>query len=148
ARRGWIRVVGDVRIGRRLDVLVALVGKLLAGLVGGRLIGEPRDDAGDDHDGDDRDAGLDPAARRAAGALALLRLRLRFRHAPRSRDGGSVWESNPPPTCLEPDTGFEVREAHRVPRRFRRCPTRFVSAQRLYHWASEPLSRRRAGGTR
>src|SRR5262250_2536339 len=34
-------------------------------------------------------------------------------------DGGSVWESNPPPACLEPDTGFEVREAHRVPRRFR-----------------------------
>src|SRR5438128_3054675 len=33
--------------------------------------------------------------------------------------GGSVWESNPPPACLEPDTGFEVREAHRVPRRFR-----------------------------
>src|ERR687891_1984906 len=37
--------------------------------------------------------------------------------------GGSVWESNPPPTCLEPDTGFEVREAHRVPRRFRRSST-------------------------
>src|SRR5499433_239342 len=33
--------------------------------------------------------------------------------------GGSVWESNPPPTCLEPDAGFEVREAHRDPRRFR-----------------------------
>src|SRR4051812_31085504 len=38
--------------------------------------------------------------------------------------GGSVWESNPPPTCLEPDTGFEVREAHRVPRRFRCSSTR------------------------
>src|SRR5262245_48703719 len=35
------------------------------------------------------------------------------------RHGGSVWESNPPPTCLEPDAGFEVREAHRDPRRFR-----------------------------
>src|SRR5215472_7167126 len=33
--------------------------------------------------------------------------------------GGSVWESNPPPTCLEPDTGFEVREAHRDPIRLR-----------------------------
>src|SRR3990172_3831346 len=32
--------------------------------------------------------------------------------------GGSVWESNPPPACLEPDAGFEVREAHRDPRRF------------------------------
>src|SRR5215470_20333131 len=33
--------------------------------------------------------------------------------------GGSVWESNPPPTCLEPDAGFEVREAHRDPIRLR-----------------------------
>ena len=34
-----------------------------------------------------------------------------------------MWESNPPPACLEPDTGFEVREAHRVPRRFRSPPS-------------------------
>src|SRR5207302_7885602 len=34
--------------------------------------------------------------------------------------GGSVWESNPSTVCLERSTGFEVREAHRVPRRFRR----------------------------
>ena len=33
--------------------------------------------------------------------------------------GGSAWESNPPRACLEPDTGFEVREAHRDPMRFR-----------------------------
>src|SRR5215470_9085649 len=32
--------------------------------------------------------------------------------------GGSVWESNPSTVCLERSTGFEVREAHRVPRRF------------------------------
>ena len=40
---------------------------------------------------------------------------------PRARpaDGGSAWESNPPRACLEPDTGFEVREAHRDPMRFR-----------------------------
>src|SRR5206468_2364064 len=42
--------------------------------------------------------------------------------SPSSPAGGSVWESNPPPACLEPDTGFEVREAHRVPRRFRSLP--------------------------
>ena len=30
-----------------------------------------------------------------------------------------MWESNPPPTCLEPDAGFEVREAHRDPIRLR-----------------------------
>src|SRR3989449_7702334 len=35
--------------------------------------------------------------------------------------GGSVWESNPSTVCLERSTGFEVREAHRVPRRFRYC---------------------------
>src|SRR5438046_8462409 len=42
--------------------------------------------------------------------------------------GGSVWESNPPPTCLEPDAGFEVREAHRDPRRFREA--KYLSDQR------------------
>src|SRR5215470_20318893 len=35
------------------------------------------------------------------------------------RAGGSVWESNPPPTCLEPDTGFEVRGVHRRRKRLR-----------------------------
>src|SRR5438445_6551113 len=35
--------------------------------------------------------------------------------------GGSVWESNPSTVCLERSTGFEVREAHRVPRRFQAC---------------------------
>jgi helix-turn-helix protein len=30
-----------------------------------------------------------------------------------------VWESNPPPTCLEPDAGFEVRGVHRRRKRFR-----------------------------
>lgn len=29
--------------------------------------------------------------------------------------GGSVWESNPPRTCLGPAIGFEVREAHQQP---------------------------------
>ena len=37
-----------------------------------------------------------------------------------------MWESNPPPACLEPDTGFEVREARRVPRRFRVCKCALV----------------------
>src|SRR5215831_1064371 len=36
------------------------------------------------------------------------------------RTGGSVWESNPPPTCLEPDTGFEVRGVHRRRKRLHR----------------------------
>jgi hypothetical protein len=31
-----------------------------------------------------------------------------------------VWESNPPPTCLEPDTGFEVRGVHRRRKRLHR----------------------------
>src|SRR5881628_1221891 len=35
------------------------------------------------------------------------------------KSGGSVWESNPPPTCLEPDAGFEVRGVHRRRKRFR-----------------------------
>lgn len=30
-----------------------------------------------------------------------------------------MWESNPPPACLEPDTGFEVRGVHRRRKRFR-----------------------------
>ena len=30
-----------------------------------------------------------------------------------SKNGGSVWESNPPKTLLMPPDGFEVREAHR-----------------------------------
>ena len=47
---------------------------------------------------------------------------LRLRHVVLSTsplNGGSVWESNPSTVCLERSTGFEVREAHRDPRRFR-----------------------------
>src|SRR4026207_484255 len=67
--------------------------------------------------------------RRPAGRLVALLLpsllppaiRLGPPNAPVRDGGGSVWESNPPPTCLEPDAGFEVREAHRDPIRLRFC---------------------------
>ncbi len=31
---------------------------------------------------------------------------------PLQKDGGSVWESNPPSRVLAPITGFEVQAAH------------------------------------
>src|SRR5215471_3592542 len=53
--------------------------------------------------------------------------------------GGSVWESNPPPTCLEPDAGFEVREAHRDPIRLR--DAKCLSTQRPECTTSVPSAR-------
>src|SRR5215467_10555331 len=62
------------------------------------------------------------AARRLVSAVPCApspcRVPLATRPA-RLDHGGSAWESNPPRACLEPDTGFEVREAHRDPMRFR-----------------------------
>src|SRR4026208_2371866 len=65
-----------------------------------------------------------PAARLVAlfpPSLLPLAIRLDPPNAPVRDGGGSVWESNPPPTCLEPDAGFEVREAHPDPIRLRLC---------------------------
>src|SRR5206468_502748 len=52
--------------------------------------------------------------------------------------GGSVWESNPSTVCLERSTGFEVREAHRVPRRFRRYNG---GSPKRQEFTTDPISR-------
>src|SRR5262249_28049330 len=54
---------------------------------------------------------------------------------------------NPPPTCLEPDAGFEVREAHRDPIRLRaanylpdrqkECTTKTPERLRCHHYGLE-----------
>src|SRR3989475_11024582 len=79
--------------------------------------------------------------------------------------GGSVWESNPSTVCLERSTGFEVREAHRVPRRFRYCksalfkrsecttvareaPTVTVSPRNCHHARRQQPASRRLSGSR
>src|SRR2546422_4065123 len=79
--------------------------------------------------------------------------------------GGSVWESNPSTVCLERTTGFEVREAHRVPRRFRYCksalfnrsecttvareaPTVTVSPRNCHHARRQQPASRRLSGSR
>jgi hypothetical protein len=55
-----------------------------------------------------------------------------------------VWESNPPPTCLEPDAGFEVREAHRDPRRLRAGNYLMNQRWQVYHpQGSSPRCHRR-----
>src|SRR5207249_10912797 len=82
----------------------------------GSPVGEIADDGGDD---DRRGRGEDePLPARNPPASARLPVVLGH-----ESPGGSVWESNPSTVCLERSTGFEVREAHRVPRRFRyeRC---------------------------
>src|SRR5262245_23560401 len=116
SRRRRIRVVRHVRRIHARDVEVPLVGHLGPGEVRLRPIGEVADDDRHQHDSGDGNG----------RALALRDSPARFRlpvasgHVRRSC-GGSVWESNPSTVCLERSTGFEVREAHRVPRRFRRC---------------------------
>src|SRR5437870_11175770 len=54
--------------------------------------------------------------------------------------GGSVWESNPSTVCLERSTGFEVREAHRVPRRFRRY---YAGSSKRQEFTTDPMARPR-----
>ena len=121
ARGRRLGVVRRVRLVERLDVQVALVGHGDARQVGRRAIGEVPDDGGGDH----RDAPAEPRPRRRPAArprrLSASSSLCSVRHTrrPSRPGGGSVWESNPPPTCLEPDAGFEVREAHRDPKRLR-----------------------------
>src|SRR2546425_60579 len=113
-RRRRVGVVGLVRIAGALDVPVSLVRHGAPGKVGGRAIREVTDDTRHQHNDHERDGSPPPPHLPIHAPPFVPR-----RHG--LLDGGSVWESNPPPACLEPDTGFEVREAHRVPRRFRTC---------------------------
>jgi aminoacyl-tRNA editing protein len=70
-------------------------------------------------------------------------LATRLTHAlDRSDHGGSAWESNPPRACLEPDTGFEVREAHRDPMRFRSGES---SESSVTLWTGAGTGRRQRG---
>src|SRR5437762_1278546 len=113
ARGRRVGIVGLMRdVGGR-DVEVPLVGHLHTGQVRGGPVGEVSDDHGDD-DHPRRDE-RPPLPARHPPARAWLPIVL----GPSLLRGGSVWDSHPSTVCLERSTGFEVREAHRVPRRFR-----------------------------
>ena len=135
-RGRWIRVIGLVRRIRGLDVRVAEARDELAGYPArpppARRAHSQDDDEG--HRGPGEPPSLAPGepgwlvAGRSTPSGALPRdstrpsrlAHLLVTRCPRAppADGGSAWESNPPRACLEPDAGFEVREAHRDPMRF------------------------------
>src|SRR5207249_6693100 len=106
----------------------------------------PADSPGPDRQSTPRPpAGARRPRRPRGSALAVSSVRAPSpvaRPSPCRSCGGSVWESNPSTVCLELSTGFEVREAHRVPRRFRRYND---ASSKPHEFTIAPVRARRPG---